>query len=120
MPNKLYFINQWNFSENNKRDNFDRKSRKFYARRNLKDIQFKISTFNRNLTINDDSKTLGDSEMSQFISENNTPLLDDDDEDEDNKIQKKETKEVFNDLNEETSENLETVQVIYNFLFIKC
>ena len=61
--------------------------------------------------MNDDSKTLGDSEMSQFISENNSPLLDDD-EDEDNKIQIKETKEVSNDINEETGENLETVQVI--------
>ena len=108
MPNKIYFINQWNFSENNERDACDRKNRKFYARRNLKDVQFKISTFNRNMTMNDDSKTLVDSEMSQYISENNSPLLDED-EDEDNKIQ---IKEVSNEINEEASENLETVQVI--------
>ena len=58
--------------------------------------------------MNDDSKTLVDSEMSQYISENNSPLLDED-EDEDNKIQ---IKEVSNEINEEASENLETVQVI--------
>lgn len=113
MPNKLYFINQWNFSENNEREDFYRKTRKFYARRNLKDVQFKIATFNRNFTLNEESKTLGDSEMSQYISENNSPLLDDDDDDddEDQKIQIKETKEALNDINEENSENLETVQV---------
>ena len=113
MPNKLYFINQWNFSENNERDAFYRKTRKFYARKNIKDVQFKIATFNRNLTMNDDGKTLGDSEISQFTSENNSPLLNDD-EDENNKIQ---IKEASNEINEESSENLETVQVISFFNF---
>ena len=65
-------------------------------------------TLNKNLALNDESKIYGESEFSQ----SNSPLLDDEEFDEINSQPiKNKTKEILQEINEETNETRENFEV---------
>lgn len=78
IPNKLYFINQFNFSENNERSEFSRKKRKFNSRNNLLEVQNQIIGFNGSYRTYNESRTFENLEFSiehNSASEINSQVL---------------------------------------------
>jgi len=115
-PNKLYFINQYNFSENQERYKLIRKQKKFKATNNLKTVQMNMITFNRNKTLNDESKTFGESELSaeNDASDSNIALENDDKPESNNEFEPLEKAEE----NAERDEIFEEHSVVFFFNYL--